>query len=236
YSPCGISPSNVAYSSGWSSVCTARWFVSGLHGRPLGTAHDTSTPSRSSRRSQCRLRAWCSWTTNVSSSPRGSASPSGTGSGVRRASRLPRYSARGPPSLPSSSGPRSSGVTPASYPGSADEDRVVGDVAGDRRRQPRDRGQLLGGHEPAGLGPHPLDPARQLRGDAGQQGQRLGRGVVDVHEPAVVVLARQVGAADPQLLGEPGVRGGQLPRLLAQQPLPLDPFHDGLVVDGRQPV
>src|SRR3954465_12623633 len=30
---------------------------------PLGTAQETSTPSRSRRRSQCRLRAWCSWIT-----------------------------------------------------------------------------------------------------------------------------------------------------------------------------
>src|SRR5450759_3534434 len=31
---------------------------------PFGTAHEARTPSRSSRRSQCRARAWCSWTTN----------------------------------------------------------------------------------------------------------------------------------------------------------------------------
>src|SRR3954454_8489805 len=30
---------------------------------PFGTAQETSTPSRSRRRSQCRLRAWCSWIT-----------------------------------------------------------------------------------------------------------------------------------------------------------------------------
>src|SRR5208283_4760875 len=34
-------------------------------GRPLGRAQETRTPSRSSRRSQCRLRAWCSWITNL---------------------------------------------------------------------------------------------------------------------------------------------------------------------------
>src|SRR5438477_9945759 len=32
---------------------------------PLGTAQETSTPSRSRRKSQCRRRAWCSWTTNL---------------------------------------------------------------------------------------------------------------------------------------------------------------------------
>ena len=51
--------------SGWSSVCTARWLTDGSGGTPLGTAHETSTPSRSSRKSQCSARAWCSCTTNV---------------------------------------------------------------------------------------------------------------------------------------------------------------------------
>ncbi len=51
------------YSSGWSSVWTARWLSSGSVGMPFGTAHDASTPSRSRRRSQCRRRAWCSWIT-----------------------------------------------------------------------------------------------------------------------------------------------------------------------------
>src|SRR5436305_11922437 len=36
---------------------------------PLGTAHDTRTPSRSGRRSQCRLVAWCSWMTKRRWSP-----------------------------------------------------------------------------------------------------------------------------------------------------------------------
>ncbi|CFR99869.1 Uncharacterised protein [Mycobacterium tuberculosis] len=51
YSPLGIAPSNVAYSSGWSSVCIARWLTDVLSGRFFGTAHETSTPSRSSRKS-----------------------------------------------------------------------------------------------------------------------------------------------------------------------------------------
>ena len=64
YWPLGISPWNSRYSSGWSSVRTARWLRLGSSGMPLGTAHEASTPSCSSRRSQCRRVAWCSWTTN----------------------------------------------------------------------------------------------------------------------------------------------------------------------------
>ena len=68
--------------------------VLGSSGRPFGTAHETSTPSRSSRTSQCRLRAWCSWMTNVSSFPSGSGPDGGTGSGCG-GSRIPRYVASG---------------------------------------------------------------------------------------------------------------------------------------------
>src|SRR5436853_2354469 len=59
---------------------------------PLGTAHDTPTPSFSSRKSQCRRRAWCSCTTNrgALASLRGTLAP---GSGVRLKSRLASYSA-----------------------------------------------------------------------------------------------------------------------------------------------
>src|SRR6266550_7522236 len=64
YSPFGISPANLKYSSGWSSTWTARWFFLGSGGTPLGTAHETPTPSFSSRKSQWSRRAWCSWTTN----------------------------------------------------------------------------------------------------------------------------------------------------------------------------
>src|SRR6266550_5023614 len=64
YSPFGISPANLKYSSGWSSTWTARWFFFGSGGMPLGTAHETPTPSFSSRKSQWSRRAWCSWTTN----------------------------------------------------------------------------------------------------------------------------------------------------------------------------
>ena len=63
YWPFGMSPRNVRYSIGWSSVRTARWFGLLSIGMPLGTAHDQSTPSCSRRRSQCRRRAWCSCTT-----------------------------------------------------------------------------------------------------------------------------------------------------------------------------
>src|SRR5262245_22377703 len=92
YSPFGMSPSKSRYSSGWSSVWTARLLRFGSGGRPRGTAKDSSTPSRSSRRSQCMLRAWCSWTTNR---PPGSPSPaSPAGSGVASKSRLDRYRSR----------------------------------------------------------------------------------------------------------------------------------------------
>src|SRR5713226_2295852 len=61
-------------------------------GTPFGTAHETSTPSFSSRKSQCSLRAWCSWTTNRGAlvSLRGTLAP---GSGVFLKSRLASYSA-----------------------------------------------------------------------------------------------------------------------------------------------
>ena len=85
-----MSPSYPAYSIGWSSVCTASRLVPGSSGRPLGTAHDTRTPSRSSRKSQCSADAWCSWMTNVSSPPSGNGPGGGTGSVVRPASRLLR--------------------------------------------------------------------------------------------------------------------------------------------------
>src|SRR5215208_5722867 len=56
---------------------------------PFGTAHDASTPSRSSRRSQCRRRAWCSWMTKRLPS----VSPGlPAGSGVSAKSRLRLYS------------------------------------------------------------------------------------------------------------------------------------------------
>src|SRR5213593_4315294 len=92
YSPFGISPANLKYSSGWSSTWTARWFFFGSGGMPLGTAQDTPTPSFSRRKSQCRRRAWCSWTTNRSARAalRSTRAP---GSGVFLKSRLASYSA-----------------------------------------------------------------------------------------------------------------------------------------------
>ena len=53
-------------------------------------AHETSTPSRSSRKSQCKLRAWCSWITNLCL-PSCVARWRPMGSGVFRAFRLARY-------------------------------------------------------------------------------------------------------------------------------------------------
>src|SRR5487761_1041871 len=87
-----MSPAKLMYPRGWSSTWTARWFFLGSAGTPLGTAHETSTPSRSSRKSQCRRRAWCSCTTNRGAlvSLRGTLAP---GSGVFLKSRLASYSA-----------------------------------------------------------------------------------------------------------------------------------------------
>src|SRR3954451_2935355 len=85
-----MTPSQVRYSSGWSSVWTAMRFSPGTSGMPFGTAHDTATPSRSRRRSQCRRVAECSWTTKRFPAA-ASASP-GPGSGVAPKSRLRRYS------------------------------------------------------------------------------------------------------------------------------------------------
>ena len=96
YSPAGISPEKSRYSIGWSSVRTASRTVSGSVGSPFGTAHEASTPSRSSRTSQCSRRAWCSWMTKRWPEPSGATgSSAGIGSGVRRASRLRRYSSSG---------------------------------------------------------------------------------------------------------------------------------------------
>src|SRR5690349_18291666 len=65
-------------------------FSPGTSGIPFGTAHDTATPSRSRRRSQCRRVALCSWTTKRAPA---SAPPSPeAGSGEALKSRLRRYS------------------------------------------------------------------------------------------------------------------------------------------------
>src|SRR5690349_12569314 len=90
YSPFGMVPSNEPYSIGWSSVCTARWFTPGSVGSPFGNAHDTSTPSRSRRKSWCRRVAWCSWMTNIGSPARAASGPP-IGSGVFAESRIARY-------------------------------------------------------------------------------------------------------------------------------------------------
>src|SRR6266699_4763210 len=95
YSPWPMLPSNVPYSSGWSSTWTARWLRFGSSGTPLGTAHETSTPSRSRRKSQCSEVAWCSWTTNESPFLRRGLRRRGIGSLVRLGSRLRRYSSSG---------------------------------------------------------------------------------------------------------------------------------------------
>src|SRR3954447_23303479 len=86
-----MTPSQLRYWSGWSSVWTAMRFSPGTSGMPFGTAHETATPSRSRRRSQCRRVAECSWTTNLSPAAAAAALPS-SGSGVAPKSRLRRYS------------------------------------------------------------------------------------------------------------------------------------------------
>src|SRR6059036_107710 len=117
YWPLGISPWNSRYSSGWSSVRTARWLCLGSSGMPLGTAHEASTPSCSSRRSQCRRVAWCSWTTNwPDATGAGAVSPSRpaspAGSAVVAKSRLARYSASRSRAMPANGPGRGSGGSP----------------------------------------------------------------------------------------------------------------------------
>ena len=51
YWPFGISPSNLPYSSGWSSTWTASALSPGASGTPFGTAQEASAPLRSSRKS-----------------------------------------------------------------------------------------------------------------------------------------------------------------------------------------
>src|SRR5215218_7431630 len=143
YSPAAMVPEKDAYSSGWSSVGTASRLVPGLVGGPLGTAQLFRTPSRSRRRSQwtrspVRPRGvWCSCTTNVSSLPSGRALPAaGTGSAVRRGSRLARYSASGSSRRPR--GPAGTSGAAASALGR----RLVGGLL---RRRRLLRGRLLGG-------------------------------------------------------------------------------------------
>src|SRR3954453_21324057 len=88
-----MTPSHVRYSRGWSSVGTAIRFSPGTSGIPFGTAHETATPSRSRRRSQCRRVALCSWTTKRFPSEVPEPCSGTSGSDVASKSRLRRYSA-----------------------------------------------------------------------------------------------------------------------------------------------
>ena len=56
-------PSNSPAASEWSSTGTASRRTRGSSDGPFGTAHERSVPSRSMRRSKCRVVASCSWTT-----------------------------------------------------------------------------------------------------------------------------------------------------------------------------
>src|SRR2546421_861406 len=183
YSPRGMSPSNSRYSSGWSSVWTARLLRFGSSGMPRGTAHDSSTPSCSRRRSQCMLRAWCSWITNR---PPGSASSGPpAGSGVASKSRFWRYLSR-----------RS--LTPPWWPVAGDDALRVSDARpqGDPCARPRlGGGDLDVVHEPV----HEHEPSPALVGPARRSPLAF---VFDDHdEPAVVVM----GPHD-QLAGAAGIR------------------------------
>lgn len=88
YSPFAMTPSNVRYSSGWSSVGTASRRSRGFSDGPRGTAHDFSTPPTSSRKSKCMRRAWWIWTTKQGAAP--VRPPSPYGSAVASKCRLPR--------------------------------------------------------------------------------------------------------------------------------------------------
>src|SRR6185503_10894775 len=77
-----MTPSKSPYSMGWSSTFTASRLSFMSYDGPLGTAHDRSTPPISRRRSKCKLRAACLWTTNrrpgtVETAPVGSGEVSG---------------------------------------------------------------------------------------------------------------------------------------------------------------
>src|SRR5437870_6474461 len=80
-------PSKSPYSRGWSSTSTASRLSARLGDGPLGTAHDLSTPSISSRRSQCSRRAACIWTTNRPPGAGAAGAARAPGSGVRSSDR-----------------------------------------------------------------------------------------------------------------------------------------------------
>src|SRR5256885_539806 len=82
-------PSKSRYSIGWSSTCTASRLSAGLRDGPLGTAHEFSTPSISSRRSKCRRVGACWGTMKRRPAPFSGASVP-DGSGVRSGGRLAR--------------------------------------------------------------------------------------------------------------------------------------------------
>src|SRR5438445_659849 len=183
YSPRGMSPSNSRYARGWSSVCTARLLRFGSSGMPRGTAHDSNTPSCSRRRSQCMLRAWCSWITNRAFGSPSSGPPAG--SGVASKSRFRRYLSR-----------RS--LTPPWWPAAGAGASLVLDAPpqGDPGARPRlGRDDLDVVHEPV----HEREPSPALVGPARRPPLAF---VLDDHdEPAVVVT----GPHD-QLAGAAGIR------------------------------
>lgn len=78
YSPAGMTPSNSSYSSGWSSVGTARRWSLGSADGPFGTDQDFRTSSTWSRKSRCRVPASWICTTNRGAPPVACARPSGS--------------------------------------------------------------------------------------------------------------------------------------------------------------
>src|SRR5689334_22431512 len=88
-----MTASKWTYSSGWFSTLTASRLSSGSSDGAFGTAHEHSTPSISSRKSQCIRVASCWWTTNMRA-PRDVPGLLAIGSGVAPAVRFARYPSR----------------------------------------------------------------------------------------------------------------------------------------------
>src|ERR1022692_3323511 len=222
YSPFGMSPSKLPYSSGWSSVRTARWFVAGSSGIPLGSAHDTRTPSRSRRKSQCRARAWCSWMTNTGrSSPRGPREPAvRIGSGVLAGSRLARYAPIGPSSAMADSPMRllrrgHPGPIPARTPPTPRATRAQSGL-----RLPDGSAQLLDADQVArGIAEcavaNPVRLLGRLLDDLGSAGLHLLEGAVEVgggqQDPAVGALGHHLDDGAALVVGDPRVGGRRRP-------------------------
>src|SRR4051794_29606198 len=58
-----MTPSKSPQAMLWSSTAIARRLSRGSMDGPFGTAQDLNVPATSSRKSKCRLVAWCCWMT-----------------------------------------------------------------------------------------------------------------------------------------------------------------------------